>query len=189
MSESRNRPVVYGYPTSLSNTLIFLLIFVLALFPPVFNLAWQLPFKTIGYLLTSQRPTAVIVHQSPDKPCATIDPTSTYCSDPTTTPAAMSWFQKTLSLPPKSRGSYLVTDEIVKQLPELKQFKVGILHLFIQHTSAALSMNENWDSEVREDMSDALDRIVPEDRKGTLYRHSAEGPDDMPVKSFVVWSI
>ena len=42
-------------------------------------------------------------------------------------------------------------------------------------------MNENWDSEVREDMSDALDRIVPEDKKGHLYRHSAEGPDDMPV--------
>jgi len=42
-------------------------------------------------------------------------------------------------------------------------------------------MNENWDSEVREDMSDALDRIVPEDKKGNLYRHSAEGPDDMPV--------
>jgi thiamine phosphate synthase YjbQ (UPF0047 family) len=53
--------------------------------------------------------------------------------------------------------------------------------LFIQHTSAALSMNENWDSDVRADMSDAIDRIVPEDRKGNLYRHSCEGPDDMPV--------
>jgi len=58
---------------------------------------------------------------------------------------------------------------------------VGLLNLFIQHTSCALSLNENWDEDVRADMSDALDRIAPEDRKGELYRHSAEGLDDMPV--------
>lgn len=51
----------------------------------------------------------------------------------------------------------------------------------MQHTSCALSLNENWDEDVRADMSDALDRIAPEDRKGTLYKHRAEGPDDMPV--------
>ena len=95
--------------------------------------------------------------------------------------ATSSWFQKTLVLPAKSRGSYLITDSIVSQLPEIKDYKVGLLNLFVQHTSCALSMNENWDSEVREDMSDALDRIAPEDKKGNLYRHSAEGPDDMPV--------
>ncbi|KAF2437188.1 UPF0047-domain-containing protein [Tothia fuscella] len=102
----------------------------------------------------------------------------------------MSWFQKTLHLPPKSRGSYLITDNIVKDLPELKNYKVGILHLFVQHTSCALSMNENWDEDVRADMSDALDRIVPEDKKGGLYRHDAEGRDDMPahVKSALVGS-
>jgi secondary thiamine-phosphate synthase enzyme len=93
----------------------------------------------------------------------------------------MSWFQKTFALPSKSRGSYLITDHVVKELPEIKNYKVGILHLFVQHTSCALSMNENWDSEVREDMSDALERIVPFDKKGNLYRHSAEGEDDMPV--------
>ncbi|RDW59720.1 hypothetical protein BP6252_12807 [Coleophoma cylindrospora] len=100
----------------------------------------------------------------------------------------MSWTQKTLTLPSKSRGSYLVTDEIVSQLPELKNYKVGLLNLFIQHTSCALSLNENWDTDVREDMSDALDRIAPEDRKGTLYRHSAEGLDDMPahIKSALI---
>lgn len=59
-----------------------------------------------------------------------------------------------------------------------------MLNLFIQHTSCALSLNENWDEDVREDMSDALDRIAPADRKGNLYRHSAEGEDDMPVSSF-----
>lgn len=102
----------------------------------------------------------------------------------------MSWFQKTLALPSKSRGSYLVTDHITKQLPEIKNYKVGILHLFVQHTSCALSMNENWDEDVREDMSDALERIVPFDKKGNLYRHSAEGEDDMPahIKSALVGS-
>lgn len=58
---------------------------------------------------------------------------------------------------------------------------MGLLNLFIQHTSCALSLNENWDSDVRADMSDTLDRIVPEDGKGDLYRHSCEGSDDMPV--------
>jgi secondary thiamine-phosphate synthase enzyme len=91
------------------------------------------------------------------------------------------WSQKTLHLPAKARGAYLVTDSVLAQLPELKQYRVGILHLFAQHTSCALSLNENWDSDVREDMSDALDRIVPEDPKGG-YRHSAEGSDDMPVR-------
>jgi len=96
----------------------------------------------------------------------------------------MSWFQKTFTLPAKSRGSYLITDQVVSSLPEIKDYKVGILNLFVQHTSCALSLNENWDSDVREDMSDALDRIAPEDRKGELYRHSAEGLDDMPVSTF-----
>ena len=93
----------------------------------------------------------------------------------------MAWFQKTFALSPRSRGSYLITDEVERELPELKGYKVGLLNLFIQHTSCALSLNENWDEDVRADMSDALDRIAPEDRKGNLYRHSAEGLDDMPV--------
>jgi secondary thiamine-phosphate synthase enzyme len=93
----------------------------------------------------------------------------------------MSWAQKTFTLSPRSRGSYLITDEVTKNIPEIKSYKVGLLNLFIQHTSCALSLNENWDEDVREDMSDALDRIAPEDRKGELYRHSAEGLDDMPV--------
>jgi secondary thiamine-phosphate synthase enzyme len=92
-------------------------------------------------------------------------------------------FQKPLTLPSRTRGSYLITDHIVKELPEIKTYKTGLLNLFIQHTSCALSLNENYDDDVRADMSDALDRIVPEDkgsRKG-LYRHDAEGSDDMPV--------
>ncbi|PGH21343.1 secondary thiamine-phosphate synthase enzyme [Polytolypa hystricis UAMH7299] len=90
------------------------------------------------------------------------------------------WFQRTIALPARSRGSYLITDTIINELPELRGYKTGLLHLFIQHTSCALSLNENWDEDVRADMSDALDRIVPEDKEGKFYRHSAEGLDDMP---------
>ncbi|ODM21254.1 UPF0047 protein C4A8.02c [Aspergillus cristatus] len=100
----------------------------------------------------------------------------------------MSWTQKQFTLPPRSRGSYLITDHVVSELPELRSYKVGLLHLFVQHTSCALSLNENWDDDVRADMSDALDRIAPEDHKGNLYRHDAEGLDDMPahIKSSLV---
>ncbi|EGY14601.1 UPF0047 protein C4A8.02c like [Verticillium longisporum] len=103
---------------------------------------------------------------------------------------ATAWAQKQFSLPAKSRGSYLITDDVLKAVPEIKDFKIGILHLFVQHTSCALSLNENWDSDVRADMSDALDRIAPEaGPKGeALYRHDDEGPDDMPahIKSALI---
>lgn len=97
-------------------------------------------------------------------------------------PTMTSWFQRTITLPARSRGSYLIEDHINSEIPEIRSYKTGLLNLFIQHTSCALSLNENWDDDVRADMSDALDRIVPEDRKGNLYRHSAEGLDDMPVR-------
>ncbi|KAL9093652.1 MAG: hypothetical protein Q9159_000181 [Coniocarpon cinnabarinum] len=92
----------------------------------------------------------------------------------------MSWFQKTFTLPSRSKGSYLITEHVTSSLPELQNYKVGILHLFVQHTSCGLSLNENFDQDVREDMTDALDRVAPEDRKGGMYRHDAEGLDDMP---------
>lgn len=94
----------------------------------------------------------------------------------------MSWFQKNFTLPARSRGSYLITDHVLSEVPEIRDYKVGMLNLFVQHTSCALSLNENWDDDVRADMSDALDRVAPADKKGTLYRHSAEGEDDMPVR-------
>jgi secondary thiamine-phosphate synthase enzyme len=153
-------PTVAGYPSSLWSTFLFLGIFVVAFFPNVFITIIDLPF---GFTAEKQATSSVKPH-IPN------------CNVPT-----MAWFQKTITLPSRSRGSYLITDTIVKELPEIKQYKVGVLHLFVQHTSCALSMNENWDEDVREDMSDALDRIVPEDKKGNLYRHSAEGADDMPV--------
>lgn len=61
----------------------------------------------------------------------------------------MSWAQKQFTLPAKSRGSYLITDQVMEKVPEIKDYKVGILQLFVQHTSCALSLNENWDEDVR----------------------------------------
>ncbi|OXV06076.1 hypothetical protein Egran_06150 [Elaphomyces granulatus] len=115
-------------------------------------------------------------------------PPSTSTNIPSSSSPTTIWFQKTFTLPPRARGSYLVTDHVLSELPELRHVKVGLLHLFVQHTSCALSLNENWDKDVREDMSDALDRIVPVDKTGDLYRHSAEGEDDMPahIKSALI---
>ncbi|ODV87072.1 hypothetical protein CANARDRAFT_5629 [[Candida] arabinofermentans NRRL YB-2248] len=90
----------------------------------------------------------------------------------------MSWEQTKFSFSPRSRGCYLVTDEVLKNLPQIKDYKVGVLHLFLQHTSAALSLNENWDPDVRTDMTTALNNVVPDD-DGKIFVHIDEGPDDM----------
>jgi secondary thiamine-phosphate synthase enzyme len=73
----------------------------------------------------------------------------------------------------------LVTDEIVAQLPELDDFRVGLAHFFIQHTSAALALNENAEPEVRTDMEAHFNQLVPENQ--SYYTHNYEGPDDMPA--------
>ncbi|KIJ45634.1 hypothetical protein M422DRAFT_29746 [Sphaerobolus stellatus SS14] len=87
----------------------------------------------------------------------------------------MPW-QKTFSLARRSKGCHLVTDEVVGHISEgLKDTQIGILYLFIQHTSAALTINENYDPGVRKDMSMALDKIVPESMP---WLHTDEGPDD-----------
>ena len=85
--------------------------------------------------------------------------------------------QRRLTLPAKPHGAHLVTIEIVRGLPELRGFRVGLCHLFLQHTSASLTINENADPDVRADLADALDRVAP---RSAPYRHTAEGPDDMP---------
>ncbi|KAL8787233.1 MAG: hypothetical protein Q9213_002344 [Squamulea squamosa] len=98
--------------------------------------------------------------------------------------------QHAFTLPSYPRGSHLITSDITSQLSTpLKDVKVGLLHLFLQHTSCAISLNENWDSDVRKDMSDSLDKIVVEDKAGKgIYRHDAEGSDDMPahIKSSLI---
>ena len=77
---------------------------------------------------------------------------------------ATTYTQHHLTLPSLGRGSHLITDHVVSSLPQISGIKCGLLHLFLQHTSCALSMNENWDDDVRADMSDALDGIVKEDK-------------------------
>jgi secondary thiamine-phosphate synthase enzyme len=91
----------------------------------------------------------------------------------------MSWLQKEITLPPKSRGFHLVTREILGQIPEIGEFTVGLAHIFIQHTSASLALNENADPTVRQDMESYFNRSVPED--APYFIHTYEGPDDMPA--------
>ncbi|MFI8609348.1 secondary thiamine-phosphate synthase enzyme YjbQ [Pseudomonas sp. NPDC077649] len=89
------------------------------------------------------------------------------------------WQQRTVSLRPRSRGFHLVTDELLAALPELAQLRVGLLHLWLQHTSASLSVNENADPAVRRDFERFFNRLVPQGEGG--YEHDDEGPDDLPA--------
>ena len=91
----------------------------------------------------------------------------------------MPWFQRELSLPPYSRGFHLITDEIEQAIPELSSVRTGLLHVFIRHTSASLTINENADPTVRLDFESFFSRAVPENEP--YYRHTLEGPDDMPA--------
>jgi secondary thiamine-phosphate synthase enzyme len=91
----------------------------------------------------------------------------------------MRWHQTQLRLKPRSRGFHLVTQEIVAALPELGSFKIGMAHLFIQHTSASLAINENADPDVRGDMERWFNHAVPENAR--YFEHTTEGPDDMPA--------
>lgn len=86
------------------------------------------------------------------------------------------WFQRELRLPPLPRGFHLITSRVVEALPELRQIKVGLLHLFLLHTSASLSINENADPDVPLDLESTLSRLAPDQGP---YRHTVEGPDDM----------
>ena len=89
------------------------------------------------------------------------------------------WIQKEIQLKPRPRGFHLVTEEILRQLPELSQFDVGLLNIFIQHTSASLTINENADPTVRGDFERFFNHAVPEDEP--YYQHLDEGSDDLPA--------
>jgi secondary thiamine-phosphate synthase enzyme len=91
---------------------------------------------------------------------------------------AVAWFQRELTLSRRPRGFHLITDELLAALPEVKRFRAGLLHVFIQHTSASLSINENADPDVPVDLESSLSSIAPEDFP---YQHTVEGPDDMPA--------
>lgn len=89
------------------------------------------------------------------------------------------WQQKQIELTAKSRGFHLISDEIEQQLPELAQYTVGLCHIFILHTSASLTINENADPTVRSDLEAHINKLVPE--RAPYYRHTDEGDDDMPA--------
>ena len=99
----------------------------------------------------------------------------------------MHWSQKTIQLSSMARGCHLITERIVRELDILPSISIGLLHVFIQHTSASVSINENADPDVRQDMEVALNHLVPEN---LAYVHTIEGPDDMPahVKASLVGS-
>lgn len=88
-------------------------------------------------------------------------------------------WQETISLKTRARGFHLIDDEILCQLPQLANANIGVLHLFIQHSSASLTINENADPTVRVDMESHFNKFVPEN--APYYRHTYEGPDDMPA--------
>ncbi|WP_028293294.1 secondary thiamine-phosphate synthase enzyme YjbQ [Oceanobacter kriegii] len=89
------------------------------------------------------------------------------------------WTQRTLQLKPRSRGFHLITRDIEAGLPELSDIRIGMLQLFIQHTSASLTINENADPTVRQDFESWFNRAVKEDEP--YYLHNYEGSDDMPA--------
>ncbi|NTS77822.1 YjbQ family protein [Catenovulum sp. SM1970] len=89
------------------------------------------------------------------------------------------WQQFEISLSAKQRGFHLVDNEVIKQLPALSQYKIGIAHLLLQHTSASLTLNENADPTVRSDFEAHINKMVPEN--APYYQHIYEGPDDMPA--------
>ena len=98
------------------------------------------------------------------------------------------WVQKEIHLRPRLRGFHLINHEVIEALPELGSIKVGLLHIFIQHTSASLSINENADPDVRRDLEHHFTQFVPEN--APYYAHTLEGEDDMPahIKSTLVGS-
>ncbi len=91
----------------------------------------------------------------------------------------MIWLQQEIQLSAKARGFHLITGEILRQLPQLKQIQTGLAHIFIQHTSASLTVNENADPTVRSDFEAVFNRLVPEGEP--YYRHTLEGDDDLPA--------
>ena len=90
----------------------------------------------------------------------------------------MAWHQHRLTLPAYRRGFHIITRQVVEALPELASMRVGLLHVFIQHTSASVSINENAAPDVPRDLESSFNAIAPEDFP---YVHTCEGPDDMPA--------
>jgi len=91
----------------------------------------------------------------------------------------MTWYQKSIRLPALKRGFHLITDLVTAELPDLEKISMGLAHIFIRHTSASLTINEDADPTVRQDFESHFNKMVPEN--APYYRHNSEGPDDMPA--------
>ena len=89
------------------------------------------------------------------------------------------WIQREIRLQPRPRGFHLITRDVLEALPELRSLRAGLLHVFIRHTSASLTLNENASPDVRDDFESWFDAAVPEDAR--YWTHTIEGPDDMPA--------
>jgi secondary thiamine-phosphate synthase enzyme len=100
----------------------------------------------------------------------------------------MSWIQREIILPPFNRGYHIITDLIINELHELKQINIGVIYVFIKHTSASLTINEDADPTVRQDFESHMNKMVPEN--ASYYQHTMEGSDDMPahLKSSILGS-
>lgn len=98
----------------------------------------------------------------------------------------MEIFQKEFYLKPRPKGFHLITNEILQEIPKLKKFSSGIANIFIKHTSASLTINENADPDVRTDMKSYFEKLVPENL--SYFEHTSEGSDDMPahIKSSIL---
>jgi len=98
------------------------------------------------------------------------------------------WIQKEISLNPKPRGFHLITNEIIQNIQEIGDISIGTMEIFIKHTSASLTINEDADPTVRDDFESHFNQIIPEN--APYYKHTIEGPDDMPahLKSSILGS-
>ncbi|WP_396638290.1 secondary thiamine-phosphate synthase enzyme YjbQ [Maribacter sp. R77961] len=91
----------------------------------------------------------------------------------------MYWFQKEFKLKPFKRGFHIITDTVLNEIPDIEKIDIGMLQVFIKHTSASLTINENADPTVRVDFESHMNKMVPED--APYYIHTYEGSDDMPA--------
>ena len=98
------------------------------------------------------------------------------------------WIQKEISLNPRPRGFHLITNEILQNIQEIRDISICTMEIFIKHTSASLTINEDADPTVRDDFESHFNQIVPEN--APYYKHTIEGPDDMPphLKSSILGS-
>ena len=98
------------------------------------------------------------------------------------------WIQRRITIDKKQKGFHLITDQVLNQIPEINKIHIGLLHLFILHTSASITLNENMDKTVRDDFESYFDHLVPENQP--YFKHVYEGSDDMPshLKSSILGS-